>query len=161
MPARKPTHADADLVLKLYDLRREPVMRESRLAMLRWMPREFDDVRALLDLEHPDNAAWRQVSSYFEYAYGLARHGIVPAEFLAEYNGEGLLLYAKLEPFLDELRAATAPTALKNAEWVVKHSKWARQRLELFRARLAPLRGDAPPPEPKSKAGVKTGRKKA
>jgi len=143
MPNRKPNHADAELVLKLYDLRREPVMRESRKAMLRFMPKSFEDVQALMSFEHPDNAAWRQVSSYFEYAFGFARHGIVPADFIAEYNGEGFLLYAKIEPFLAEYRAATSPSAFGNAEWVVKHSSWARKRLELFRARLAAMRGEA------------------
>ena len=103
MTVNRPTHADAELVLKLYDLRREPLMRESRSALLRWIPRSFGDLRAIVDFEHPDNAAWRQVSSYFEYAYGLARHGIVPADFLAEYTSEGLLLYAKVEPFLAQL----------------------------------------------------------
>jgi hypothetical protein len=110
MPQRKPTHADADLVLKLYDLRREALMRESRKTLLRWVPRSFEEVRAIADLQHPDNAAWRQVTSYFEYAFGFARHGIVPVDFLAEYNGEGLLLYAKIEPYLAQFRAEVAPT---------------------------------------------------
>lgn len=140
MAQRKPNHADAELVLKLYDLRREPLMRESRKTILNWMPSSFDDVRELLAFDHPDNAAWRQVSSYFEYAFGFAKHGIVPPDFLAEYNGEGILLYAKMEPFLDEFRAATAPTAFQNTEWVISRSAWAKARLELFRKRLAAYR---------------------
>jgi hypothetical protein len=142
MSNRKPNHADAELVLRLYDLRREPVMRESRKAMLRFLPKTFEEVQAVTSFEHPDNAAWRQVSSYFEYAFGFARHGIVPADFLAEYNGEGFLLYAKIEPFLAQYRAATSATAFGNAEWVVKHSSFARKRVELFRARLATQRGE-------------------
>ena len=140
MGTRKPNHADAELVLKLYELRREEVMRASRLTIVKWTPQSFDDVRAIMNFEHPDNAAWRQVSSYFEYAFGFARHGIVPADFLAEYNGEGLLLYAKIAPFLAELRAATAPTAFGNTEWVVKKSKWAKNRVALFQKRLAAMR---------------------
>jgi hypothetical protein len=150
MSSRKPSHADAELVLKLYDLRREPVMRESRKTMLRWVPKTFDDVRVLFDFEHPDNAAYRQVSSYFEYAFGIARHGIVPADFLAEYNGEGFLFFAKVEPFLAQIRAETSSSAFRNAEWVLKHSAWARERMGLFRKRLAALReapaADAEPP---------------
>jgi len=153
MPSRKPNHADADLVLKLYDLRREPVMRESRQAMLRWMPKSFDDVRAVMDFAHPDNAAYRQVSSFFEYSFSFAHHGIVPADFLAEFSGEGLLLFAKIEPFLGELRAATAPTAFGHAEWLTKNSKWAKARMKLFRARIAAARdgdgGAKPAAQPK------------
>jgi hypothetical protein len=143
MSHRPPTHADAELVLKLYDLRREAVMRASRKTLLAWVPLTFEDLRALTHLEHPDNAAWRQVSSFYEYAFGFARHGIVPPDFLAEYNGEGLLLFAKIEPFLTQFRAELAPTAFVNAEWVVQNSAWARERLVLFRARVAKSRAAA------------------
>jgi hypothetical protein len=77
---RAPDHRDAELVLRLYDLRREPVMRASRLAIVKFLPRSYDDVAALIKPDHPDNAAWRQVSSYFEMAYSFARNGIVPAD---------------------------------------------------------------------------------
>lgn len=143
MTHRPPNHADAELVLKLYDLRREAVLRASRKTLLAWVPLGFEDVRALTHLEHPDNAAWRQVSSFFEYAFGFARHGIVPPDFLAEYNGEGLLLYAKIEPYLAQFRAELAPTAFANTEWVVNHSAWARERLELLRVRVAKSRAAA------------------
>jgi hypothetical protein len=143
MPPNKPTHADAELVLKLYDLRREALMRESRAKILRWIPQTFEDVRAITDFQHPDNAAWRQVSSYFEYAFGFARHGIVPPDFLAEYNGEGLLLFAKIEPFLAQFRAEIAPTAFGNSEWVVQNSAFARERLELLRMRLTAMQANA------------------
>ena len=171
MPTSQPTHADADLVLKLYDLRREALMRLSRQKILQWMPQKFEDLRAIVDLQHPDNAAWRQVSSYFEYAFGFARHGIVPPDFLAEYNGEGLLLYAKIEPFLAQFRAEIAPTAFGNSEWIVQNSAFARGRLELFRKRLAAQqapgaadrgggnkrgkKGDKKPSKTKGKRGVR------
>ena len=121
-PKAAPDHHDAELVLKLYDLRRESVMRASRNAMVKFAPRSYDDVAALLRPDHPDNAAWRQVSSYFEMAYGFARHGIVHPDFLAENTGEGMLLFAKLHPYLAELRRDTAPTALMTAEWLVEPS---------------------------------------
>ena len=160
MPASTPTHADADLVLKLYDLRREPLMRASRATILRWIPLSFEDVRELMKLEHPDNAAWRQVSSYFEYAFGFARHGIVPPDFLAEYNAEGLLLYAKLEPFLPQLRAEVSATAFGNAEWVVEHSPWARERLVLLRKRLEGMRAAAAAAPAKGGGKTKGGKHK-
>jgi hypothetical protein len=70
-------------------------------------------------------------------AYGFARHGIVPADFLAENTGEGLLLYSKLEPHLKAFRKQLSPTAFRNAEWLVKKSPVAQQRVLLFRKRLA------------------------
>src|SRR5262245_43631878 len=137
MPARKkPSHQDANLILKLYELRREPVMRESRKTIAQWSPKTFDEVKAIIETTHPSNAAWRQVSSYFEMAFGLARHGIVPADFLAENTAEGLLLFAKLEPFLKQFRKEVSPTAFRNAEWVVKKSSWAQDRVALYQDRF-------------------------
>ena len=139
MSSRKPTHEDAELVLHLYELRREAVMRESRKTIAAWMPRSFEDVMAITKAEDPRNAAWRQVSSYFEMAYGFARHGVVPADFLAENAGEGFFLYAKLEPFLKEFRSQVSPTAFRNSEWMVKKSSVAKERMKLFQKRLASM----------------------
>ncbi|HEX6881809.1 MAG TPA: hypothetical protein VF530_00430 [Planctomycetota bacterium] len=137
MAKKKPSHADAELVLRLYDLRREPVMRESRRTIAGWQPRSLEDIVAITKPDDPRNAAWRQVSSYFEMAFGFARHEVVPADFLAENTAEGLLLYAKIEPHLAAFRKQVSPTAFRNAEWLVKKSKVARERLALFQKRLA------------------------
>ena len=131
-----PDHHDADLVLKLYDLRRETVMRQSRDAMAKFVPRSYEDVVALTKPDHPHNAAWRQVTSYFEMAYGFARHGVVNPDFLAEGTAEGLLLFAKVHPYLERYRKDVSPYAFVNAEWLLQNSASARQRFELFQKRV-------------------------
>ena len=60
----------------------------------------------------------------------------MPADFLAEFTGEGLLLYAKIEPHLKRFRKEIAPTAFTNSEWVVKKSPFARERLKLLKKRV-------------------------
>ena len=132
----EPDHHDAELVLKLYDLRRETVMRQSREAMGRFLPRGFADLAAVTKPDHPNNAAWRQVSSYFEMAYSFARHGVANPDFLAENAGEGLWLFAKVHPFLEQFRKEFAPLAFRNAEWLVANSKSAKQRFEIFQKRV-------------------------
>jgi hypothetical protein len=139
MPAT-PSTEDAQLVLKLYDLRREEVMRASRSTMLRWMPANAEDCIAITRFDHPDNAAYRQVSSYFEMAYGFARHGAVHAELLAEGCGEGLFLFAKVKPWLAELRQATRADAFRSAEWVAENTARGRELVPAFEARIASLR---------------------
>lgn len=139
MAKKKPSHADAELILRLYELRREAVMRESRRVIAAWLPRSFEDLMAITKLDDPKNAAWRQVSSYFEMAYGFARHGIVPPDFLAENTGEGLFLYAKIEPHLKAFRKAVSPTAFRNSEWLVKKSPVAGERIKLFQKRVAAM----------------------
>lgn len=137
---RKPaTAADAEIVLKVYDLRREAVMRASRDTIVRWVPRTFEDLMAVAQIGSESNAAFRQVSSYFELVYGLARHGAVNAELLAEWCGEGLLLFAKVHPYLDRFRAETAPTAFANAEWIVDNTEYGAARFALFQRRLAAM----------------------
>lgn len=133
-----PDHHDAELVLKLYDLRREATMRESRAALNRdFWPTTADEALAIARPDHPLNTAYRQVATYWEMAYGFARHGVVHADFLVENNGgEGLLLYARLEPWLAELRRATGPTAMRSAEWIATESAAGRALMERFRARV-------------------------
>jgi hypothetical protein len=58
--------------------------------------------------EAPDHHdAFRQTSGYWEMVYGMARHGIIQPDFLVENNGEGLVLYARIEPYLEAFRQAT------------------------------------------------------
>jgi hypothetical protein len=129
-------HRDAEIVLKLYDLRREAVMRQSREALFKFHPHSYEEFLAITQPSHPDNAAFRQVSSYFEMAYGFARHGIVQPDVLAESTAEGLILFVKVEPFLERFRAEVSPTAFRNAQWLVEHSASARLRYELFQRRF-------------------------
>jgi hypothetical protein len=134
-----PDHHDAEIVLKLYELRTEAVMRQSRDAMAKFLPRSYADVAAVAAPEHPHNAAWRQITSYFEMAWGFARHGVANPDFLAENTGEGFLLFAKVHPYLAQYRRELAPLGFKNAEWMLEHSASARQRFELFQARVAKM----------------------
>lgn len=132
-----PDHHDADLVLKLYDLRRETVMRESRNAInSKFWPRTAAEAIAVTATEHPLNVAFRQTSGYWEMVFGMARHGIVHPDFLVENNGEGLLLYARVEPYLPEFRQAVSPRSFRNAEWVVANSATGQVLMEGYRARV-------------------------
>ena len=137
MPQDKPDHHDADLVLRVYDLRREPVMRQARHAINReFWPRAYEDVQAVLKPEHPQNAAFRQVASYWEMVYSFARHGVVHPEFWLENNGEGLFLYAKVASFVDRLRDDWLPVAFRNAEWAAKATVAGRRTFETFTGRV-------------------------
>jgi hypothetical protein len=137
MPKGMPDHHDAELAIRVYELRRDPVMRESRAAInQKFWPKSYDDVKALTKGEHPLNAAYRQVGSYWEMVYGFAKHGIVHPDFWLESNGEGLLLFAKVQPYLDQIRAELAPTAFRNAQWVSRESAEGRRLLQVFSERV-------------------------
>jgi hypothetical protein len=138
MSKTAPDHHDAELVLKIYDLRREPVMRESRDAINGdFWPRDEKEAVAILAPDHPLNRAYRQTSTYWEMVYGMARHGVVNTEFLLESNGEGLLLFSRIEPYLGKLREVGNPRAFKNAEWIASSCDLAKTIMTTFRARIA------------------------
>jgi hypothetical protein len=137
MSKELPDYQDADLILRLYDLRRESVMRQSRDKIFReFQPRSWEDVAAVIQKpENPLNVCYRQVSSYWEMAAGFVKHGILNADLFAENCGEALILFAKIQPFLPKLRE-TSPTAYQNIEWVIKNNAEARKRFELMQARV-------------------------
>lgn len=132
-----PDHLDADLILKLYDLRREESLRAAREKLTsEFWPKNAKEAVAVTAHEHPLNRTYRQVSTYWEMVYRMARHGIIHGDFLVENNGEGLLLYAKVEPYLTEIRAATSPRSFQNAEWVAKEVSMGRTIADHMRARV-------------------------
>jgi hypothetical protein len=133
-----PDYQDADLALRVYEMRREPVMRSSRdLLNGKFWPATYEDVKAVATTPASEfNAPYRQVGTYWEMVYGLVKHGIVNTEFFMETNGEGMYLYAKVEPFLEQLRKEVNPTVFINAEWVAKNTDRGKMMADLFRGRV-------------------------
>lgn len=139
-----PDHHDAELALRCYELRRDPVMRESRAKINQFLPRTAEEALAIVKSDHPLNAAFRQTSSYWEMVYAMAKHGIVHPDFLLESASEGLLLYARVEGFLADFRKGWNPGAFTNAEWIANNCDAGKRLLERFRARVAKLKEATP-----------------
>lgn len=134
------SHQDAELVLKIYDMRREKVMRESRDTVnTKFLPKSLQDVEAVLTPGNEINAAFRQTSTYWEMVYGFARHGIIDANFLIESNAEGFFLLAKVYPYLAELREKYSPLMFRNAEWIATESEEGKRRFALIQKRVATM----------------------
>ena len=137
MPKTTPDHHDAELAIRVYELRREPVMRDSRAAInQKFWPKTFEDVAAIVKGDHPLNPAYRQVGSYWEMVYGFAKHGIVHPDFWLESNGEGLFVFAKVAPFLEQIRKEFNPTAYRNAEWIAREAAEGRRIFGMFSERV-------------------------
>ena len=131
-----PTFQDADIVLRLYEMRREAVLRASRSALIMgWNPTTLEECTAVLAGDHPLNAAYRQVSTYWEMAYGMIKNGIVHGDYMMESNGEGLLIYSRVEPWLAQVREKSGPFAFANAEWVANNCERGKLVAARFRAR--------------------------
>jgi len=131
------TPADAEIILKLYQLRTEPVMRQARA----WIGGEFwpktaDEFFALAENpKDPHNAYFRQVITYWEMAAALVLHGAVSAELFVDCNGEGFFLLAKFAPILDAIRQRNPTFMVKTSELINRFSA-AAQRYEVTLKRV-------------------------
>ena len=131
------THHDAQLILQLYDLRREPRMREAREWFLqKFTPRSADDVRGLA-AGSAENASYRMVTTYWDMAASFIVHGILDSGLFLESGGEMLVVWAKLEHVVPAIRSETNPRLLLNVEKVAGMPA-AEERLKSLRARFAP-----------------------
>lgn len=140
MSDNQPNHHDVEIALRAYELRREPVMRESRDAVMKeFLPKSYEEFIAVTQPAHPLNAAYRQVSSYWEMVYGFCKYGAVHANLFMESNAEGLFLFAKVRPFLERFRKEGSPAAFMNAEWVATQCEVGKQRLAYVEKRVAQM----------------------
>lgn len=117
-------------------------MRQSRDALnQKFIPKTFEEFAAVTKADHPLNPAYRQVGTYWEMAYGLIKHGVLNADLAMESNGEGLILFAKAQPWLEKIRAELNVRAFRNAEWVATQTEPGKKLFEIFAARVAKQRG--------------------
>ena len=131
-------HHDAELILKLYELRREPVMREARTWFFTFNPQKVED---FLDTLTSDKSGYyRMVISYWDMAASLVNNGAIDAQMFNDANGEHLFVYSKMEPFLTDLRRENGnPDFLRHLEKVVKQIPNYEEKITALRARIARL----------------------
>lgn len=128
-------HEDADLILKLYDLRREKVMREARTWFLTFNPTSAQEILDVITSEH--SAHYRMVVSYWDMAASLVNHGAIDETMFNDANGEHLFVYAKLAPFVTEIRSMFgAPEFLQHLETLVKRMPNIEERLTAMQERI-------------------------
>ncbi|MGE3467042.1 MAG: hypothetical protein AB7J13_08925 [Pyrinomonadaceae bacterium] len=109
----------ADLILKLYDLRREATMRKARDWMFSYSPENAEQyMQTMMD---PEVGGYlRMVTSYWDMAAALVNHGAIDADIFNDTVGEHIMVFAKIQPILGELREMFQnPDAFKNLEKVI------------------------------------------
>ena len=132
-------YEEADLLLKLYDLRREKTMRIARdWFFLEFNPESIDEINSVFLGEHSGHV--RMVMTYWDMAAALVNQGAISKELFNETNGEHIAVFAKVEPFLTELRANLNPQFLMNLEKLIDATPDGRQRAAMARARAKLIR---------------------
>ena len=112
----------AELILKLYDLRREETMRKARNWFFTFNPTSADDYfKTMMD---PEVGGYlRMVTSYWDMAAAMVNHGAIDADLFNETAGEHMMVFAKIEPLLAELREKFEnPDGFKHLEKVIMDS---------------------------------------
>ncbi len=140
--AKKPTSKDAELILKLYELRQEPELRRARSWFLAtfWPETAADYQKIEMSVGSQENNWLRQVVSYWGMAAALVLHGTLHRDLFLEpaCSGEMFFYFAKVAPFLEELREKIQnPDLFANVEKVIKGSKAGRDRLAVVDKRVA------------------------
>ena len=143
---RKATYADADLTLKLYDLRRESEMRKARNYMvMQFNPQSAAEALAIVQGFGSQENAWlRQVLGYWDMAAAMVNLGVLHPDLFYASTGEAYLLFAKFDPHLAEIRRAIeSPGFMAELEKAVNCTQKGRERLALMRKRILQRRAAA------------------
>jgi hypothetical protein len=129
-------HESAQLILKLFELRRESVLREARTWFIReFHPETIADVQAALGGAH--NPHYRMVIGYWDMACSLVVHGAIDRQMFLDANGEVFATFAKVHPLLPEIRQIAVGTGFaRHIEQVVMAEPGIEERLEGLRKRF-------------------------
>lgn len=124
---------DANLILRLYELRREETMRQARdWFMTAFQPQSTQDLLQTIVGEH--NAKYRMVTTYWDMAAAFVNHGAIDEQLFNDIHNEHIAVYSKVGPFLAEFRVIT------HTPWYLSHLEQLVQRMPDCQERLATLR---------------------
>jgi hypothetical protein len=131
---------DAELVLKLYELRRDEELRKARQWYIgKFNPQSAQDLAGQLLSGPKASAHYRMVVSYWDMCAAIVLQGGIDEQMFLSTNGELIMVYAKIQPYLEEARQLIGrPEYLKNLETVAHRFPNAEEAFE-SRRRLAAI----------------------
>jgi hypothetical protein len=120
----------ADLIMKLYDLRREATMREARNWFISFFPESVEDVMKTM-VDPQSSGYYRMVTTYWDMAAGFVNHGAIDEEMFLDSNGECWVIFAKVQPYVEGVRKVLENDGyLKNLEKLLMKQPGAEAKLE-------------------------------
>jgi hypothetical protein len=127
------THEQANLLLRLYELRREPRLRQARA----WFSSQFEantpqELTSKYPMGSEENASLRMVISYWDMAAGLANRGLIDDEMFFENSTEAWVVWEKVKAVVPAQRET-----MKNPAYLA-HLENCVNRFEAWRERIAP-----------------------
>ena len=143
MPATIPPRIDdANLILRLYELRREEKLRAAReWYRTKFCPISVEEIKALYQTPGAENTNFRMAMTYWDMACSFVASGVLHPELFMQSGGESLMIWSRVEEFVPRIREEMGmPWFLINIERTIAMTPSAPERLKLFRARLAAMR---------------------
>src|SRR6266516_457543 len=144
---RKPTHQDAEVLLRLYEIRREPELRRARQWFLTdFKPTGWMEIK-LRYLSHSDeDRHFRMTTSYWEMVATLVNNDVLHPELFFDHTGEDIVTWARCQPWIDEARQDIRPTYLYQFKKMVEAHQAFRARTigALQQLKVAPARARKP-----------------
>ncbi len=137
--AKKPTANDAQLIMQLYELRTDPVMRAARKFVVgEFWPQSYDEFKNLMTSFGTEQNAWfRQVLTYWNMAAAMVLQGAINEELFFASNGEPYFLWAKFGQYIPQARKEYIDREfLLNLEKLASTPK-AKARVKGLQERLA------------------------
>ena len=135
------TYDDVNLLLRLYDMRREEKLRAARAWFVtNFKPKNIDEMNKLCGPGTEANASFRQSISYWDMVSSFVTAGVLNEELLFQNTRELLLFWLRVKPIINDARAAFKdPNAWKNLETVGEsYARYlAPEVLEAFTARVS------------------------
>jgi len=130
---------EASLILKLYGLRREEVLRKARTWFIQdFYPESIADFNGTMLTEH--GAYIRMVVTYWDMAAALVNDGAISLDLFNKSNLEHIVVFSKIEKLLPEIRASFVPTFAKNLEELIDAMPDGRKTVAALRERMATFR---------------------
>jgi hypothetical protein len=131
----------AELILKLYELRREPLMREARSYVGgAFLPSSVDEFVAIVTAGDKNTGFVLQVYGYWEMVAAFVHHGALDAGLVYDTCGEMYFQYAKVRPYLAGFREKMdMPHMLANVERLIESTTEGRDRMLVMQKNLAAI----------------------
>jgi hypothetical protein len=131
------THEQVNLMLRLYDARREPLLREARdWYMSKFNPQSVEDMARLCPAGSKESAYMRMVVSYWQMVAGIVNRGLIDEDFFFENSGEQWFVWERLKPVVGAMR-----TRYKNPQQFGQLEEHVN-RYEAWREKRAPGSGE-------------------
>jgi len=122
----RPTPEDVSLILRLYELRRDPELRRARAYMLSdFNVKTWDEMRSHYMSGDEIDRHFRMATSYWEMVATFVNQGLLNEDLFFDTHGEDIVVWKKVEPLAEAARKQIRPTWLWNLERMARrHQSW-------------------------------------